>query len=102
MQRGCSAALSELEAEVPSKIGKGLGRRDEDEAGRLSSTRVRKLLGEQCKLNDTQIEELTDGLCALADFAVDAFVEQRKHRSIIASEQSIPMPAATARVSAVM
>jgi hypothetical protein len=46
------------------------------EAGRLSSTKVRKILGEQCALDDTQIENLTDGAWALADFAVIAFAEQ--------------------------
>ena len=46
------------------------------EAVRLSSTKVRKILGEQCALDDIQIENLTDGAWALADFAVIAFANK--------------------------
>jgi hypothetical protein len=76
------------------------GRFDHNEPGRLSSNRVRKLLGERCTLDDTQIEELTDGLCALAEIAVTAFVEQRKQRKTVASEQSMPMLDASPVVAA--
>ena len=51
-------------------------------------------MGEQCALDDTLIEKLTDGVNALADFAVIAFAEQRKQCSMVASEQLVPMPTA--------
>ncbi len=70
------------------------GRLTSSGAGRLSSTRVRKILGEQCALDDIQLEKLTDGAWALADFAVIAFAEQRKQCSMVASEQLVPMPTA--------
>lgn len=78
------------------------GRLTSSEAGRLNSTKVGKILGEQCALDDTPIEKLTDGIHALADFAVIAFAEQRKQRSMVTSEQPVPMPAAATPVVAVM
>lgn len=77
------------------------GRFDYNESGRLSSDSARKLLGEKCILNQTQLEELTDGLCALADFAVTVFVEQRKRCKTAASEQPMPILEVTEPVSAV-
>lgn len=78
------------------------GRLTSSEAGRLSSTKVRKILGEHCALDNTEIEELTDGLYALADFAVVAFTEQREQCSMIAPEQPVLLPEAAAPVLAVM
>lgn len=78
------------------------GRLNSSEAGRLNSTKVRKILGEQCALDDIQIENLTDGAWALADFAVIAFAAQREQCSMIASEQPVPLPEAAAPVVAVM
>lgn len=71
------------------------GRFDHNEAGRLSSNRVRNLLGEKCTLDNTQLEQLTDGLFALADFTSTAFVEQRKQRNTAVSEQPVLMPEST-------
>ncbi len=85
----------------PSTIVQVHGRFDYSESGRLSSHRLRKLLGENCTLDDTQLEALSDGLCALADFAVTAFAEQRKQQKTDVSEQPVPMLDAVAHVSAV-
>lgn len=90
----------------PSKVADSptqTGRFDYNEAGRLSSNRVKELLGgENCKLDQSQLEEVTNGLCAFADFAVTVFVEQRKQRKTVVSEQPTPMPELPAPVLAVM
>ncbi|HKT24317.1 MAG TPA: hypothetical protein VJR04_06920 [Terriglobales bacterium] len=57
-----------------------------NESGQLNGERVRKLLGETCALDNTQIATLTEGINALADLAVRAFVEQRERVKIDASE----------------
>jgi hypothetical protein len=102
-RRGRSAVLSEIEAEsVPSKIGKELGRRKYNEAGQLSSDRVSKLLGERFALDHTQREELINGISAFADFAVSAFVEQRKQRKTAVSEQPVPTLVTPAEILAVV
>ncbi len=68
-----------------------VGRFDDSDSERLSSNRVRKLLGEVAQnMSDTQVEELTNGLCAFADFAVTVFAEQRKQQQTAVSEQPIP------------
>jgi hypothetical protein len=85
---------------VQSQVQKG--RFDYSEAGRLSSDRVKKLLGENCTLGNSQLEELTDGLCAFADFVVTVFAEQREQRKTAVSEQPMPMPATPAPVFAVV
>ncbi len=78
------------------------GRFDYNESGRLSSDRVRKLLGgEKCTLDSTQLEELTSGISAIADFAVTAFGEQREQRKTVASEQPKPTPKVPAEILAV-
>jgi hypothetical protein len=85
----------------PSTVQVQTGRFDNNESGRLSSYRLRKLLGENCTLDNTQLEALTEELCALADFTVTAFVEQRKRQKIEVSEQLVSMPEAPAPVLAV-
>ena len=95
-RRGRPSTFAQLQIAVQ------MGRLTSSEAGRLSSTTVRKILGEQCALDGIQIENLTDGAWALADFAVIAFSEQREQRSMIASEQLVPLPEAAAPVGAVM
>jgi hypothetical protein len=77
------------------------GRFDYSESGRLNSNRVRKLLGENCTLSDSQIEELTDGLHALAELTVAAFAEQRRQRKMAVSEQPELMPEVAAPIVAV-
>ena len=90
-RRERSTALAKAGVErVFSNTGKRPERSDQYESERLSSDRVRKLLGEGCTLTDAQIEELTDGLCALAEFTVTAFVEQRRQRKTVASDQPMP------------
>jgi hypothetical protein len=69
--------------------------RSNNESGRLNSKRVRELLGNDCILDQAQIEELADGLSALADFAVTAFVEKRKQKPSV-SEQPMPVEEAAA------
>ena len=74
--------------------------RFESDSGRVSSEKVRRVLG-NCTLSDAQIEQLADGLHALADFAVTAFAEQRKRQNTVVTEQPVPIPELTEPVRAV-
>lgn len=76
-------------------------RYDCDGAGRLSIDKARKLLGKDCTLSDQQLSELIEGFVALADAGVHAFVEQRKRRKSVASEQRVPTFEAVAGSEAV-
>jgi len=62
---------------------------DHRESGQRNSEKVRKILGENCTLDQSQLEQLTDGIYALADFVVTAFVEQRKLRKTTSEQPAL-------------